>query len=263
MVADASINACINEGIENVLITSWKDDGAEASIFIILPSLAHIASIVYEKDEREIFKDSVGYGIDDFMLLDLPDEVYGDIDIYNPSKYGLYNDPLLGLCDYHLREIDHNYFKNIKERLEKVNNPDFGYIFDTVAKMCDVMEYKMDLGIRTRNAYLNGDKTELERLANEIYPLVAERIKSLYDSACYQWEREAKLNGFEVQDIRLGGLEKRIRHISRILKMYLNGEIEKIESLEEKPQAFYMNKKEGEGIILSIWEQTAMTKPWN
>lgn len=64
---------------------------------------------------------------------------------------------------------------------------------------------------------------------NRIYAVV----KKGYNSFRKVWYTERKGNGFEVQDIRFGGLERRLKNCKQILSDYINGEIEKIEELEE------------------------------
>ena len=46
--------------------------------------------------------------------------------------------------------------------------------------------------------------------------------------------KERKTFGFEVQDIRIGGLLQRIKRCKRTLENYLDGKIDKIEELEQE-----------------------------
>lgn len=266
--AEASLAACREKGVENVLITSWKDDGAESSLFSVLPALAYIAACAEgradEKRAAELFFDAVGESFEDFLCADFPDWVNGDPDLENPVKYGLYNDPFLGLFDYHLQEGKAAFFaENEKKLAELARKSKYGYLFDTLAKACSVMELKYDLGIVTRRAYREKDVAALKRLAEEIYPETARRVGALYEAFRRQWETECKLNGFEVHDIRLGGLRQRLEHCGKTLADYLAGKIEKIDPLEEEVLPFDKNKGRGEGMLYSIWMNTAMTKPLN
>ena len=47
--------------------------------------------------------------------------------------------------------------------------------------------------------------------------------------------RENKSYGFEIQDIRLGGLMTRITHCKEVILDYISGRISKIEELECEP----------------------------
>ena len=46
--------------------------------------------------------------------------------------------------------------------------------------------------------------------------------------------KECKNNGYEVLDLRIGGLESRARTAAERIYMYLNGQLERLEELEEK-----------------------------
>ena len=48
------------------------------------------------------------------------------------------------------------------------------------------------------------------------------------------WYTDNKANGFDVQEIRLGGVLQRLESQKERLQAYINGEISKIEELEEK-----------------------------
>ena len=56
-------------------------------------------------------------------------------------------------------------------------------------------------------------------------------IKNFYKSFKEQWSKENKSFGFEVSDIRLGGLILRLSHLIEIITDYINGKIDKIEAL--------------------------------
>ena len=96
-----------------------------------------------------------------------------------------------------------------------------------------------------------------------VYPETARRVRELYAAFCRQWERECKPNGFEVHDIRLGGLACRLEHCGRLLCEYAAGSIGKIDPLDEDPLPMEKGKERGEGLLYSIWLNTAMTKPLN
>ena len=60
------------------------------------------------------------------------------------------------------------------------------------------------------------------------------RIKNFYKLHQTRWFKDYKPHGFDVQDIRMGGLQRRIESCIERLEKYLSGEIEKIEELEEE-----------------------------
>ena len=202
--------------------------------------------------------------MNDFLLADITDWVNGDPGPVNPAKYSLYNDPFIGLLDYHLQENRGGYFAEQVDKLKAMaQDEEYGYIFDTLARQCEVLTYKHDLGVKTRKAYQAGDKAELRRLATVDYAETVKKLELLYDAFCAQWEKECKLEGFEVHDIRLGGLIKRVQHCQKLLIKYVNGEISEISPLKENPLPYWLNKEKGEGFILSQWIYNSMVKPMN
>ena len=105
-------------------------------------------------------------------------------------------------------------------------------MFDPVG-FPEVLELKYELGLRTRNAYQNDDRETLKKLANEDYPEVIRRLKIFHKAFEKQWMIDNKAYGFEVQEMRLGGLVCRLDSCRRRLLAYMNGRISRIEELEE------------------------------
>jgi hypothetical protein len=135
----------------------------------------------------------------------------------------------------------------------KENAGEYSHLFDTLAKLCDVLSIKYDLGIKLRKAYKAGDKAELKELAGKI-GLTADKVREFYKALRYQWFKENKTYGFEVQDIRLGGLETRLRSCKEMLEDYLSGKTQSIFELEEELLPLTEN---GERILLekNLWEK--------
>lgn len=59
------------------------------------------------------------------------------------------------------------------------------------------------------------------------------RLEEFYTAYEKQWMWENKPHGFDIIDIRLGGLLKRFEHAKQRILQYAKGEIERIEELEE------------------------------
>ena len=110
----------------------------------------------------------------------------------------------------------------------------YGYIFKNLSALCRVLEIKYELGIKTREAYKNGDKKALESLAKCEYKELIKRIKAFHDTLENQWMAENKGYGFEIHSARLGGLCQRIESCAKRILQYTSGKIEKIEELEEE-----------------------------
>jgi len=236
-----ALDSCKKHGIKNVFMTMWGDDGAECSHFAQLPSLFYLAEYAKgntdEKLIKEKFKRLVGIDYDEFMQIDCPNDVIP----YqgrprNPSKYMLYSDYFNGFMDCTILPGGGEKYVGYAEKLHETAKKSrrYGYVFDTAAKLCDVLAIKYELGLRTRNAYEAGDKAELKRLAENEYVQVAKRIDAYARAFEKQWMNDNKPHGFDVQDLRLGGLIRRTDACRRRLLDYVNGKIDRIDELEEK-----------------------------
>ncbi|MBR7185398.1 MAG: beta-N-acetylhexosaminidase [Clostridia bacterium] len=236
-----AMRACRKQGIRNVVFTMWGDDGAECSHFAQLPSLFYLAEYARgNTDEAKIkakFKRFSGLDFDEFMQIDCPNDVIPYTGRpRNPSKYMLYSDCFSGFLDYTVKagaEVQYQTYAQALYATAKKSRR-YGYVFDTAAKLCDVLAIKYALGLRTRAAYAAGDKAELKRLAEEEYVQVAKRITVFARAFEKQWMTDNKPHGFDVQHQRLGGLIYRIDACRRRLLDYANGKIDRIDELEEE-----------------------------
>lgn len=233
----AAIESCIEHGVEDVCITLWGDNGGECSKFAALPNIYAVSE--YAKGNFDLdrikkgFEDKYGIAFDDFMLIDLPDTANTDGNYNNSEKQLLYSDCLMGLLDCVVRDDDAKRYAECAKKLAPfTSNKDFGFLFKTAKAICDVLEYKYDIGIKTRKAYLDKNIDELKALI-PIYDEIIKRINIFYDALEVQWHIENKPHGFDIQDIRLGGVVRRIEHCKTKLLRYINGETENIPELEE------------------------------
>ena len=131
----------------------------------------------------------------------------------------------------------------------------FGYVFDTLYQLCRVLELKADLGVRTRKAYVDGDRTAVAALLPD-YDETRERLEAFYDAFRTQWYRENKPQGFEMQDARLGGLMLRLKNARRLLAAYADGAVERLEELEEPVLPLFGADNVGNGLCFNNWRQT-------
>ena len=258
----AAIRSCAENGIDEILVTCWKDDGAECSLFSSLPTLAAIAEFSrgnYDTDKiAQKFFHLTGVAFDAFLNMEKAN--FGkEIGWQNPSKYMLYSDPFLGFLDWTAQGQNEKEFVRIKADLEKgTKSRRFGYIFKTISSLCDVLEIKYTLGLRTREAYRSKNTNMLVTLIDD-YKTLEKRLGKFYSDFCVQWDKECKLNGFEVHDIRMGGVIRRVKHCRKILTDYLQKKTESIPSLEEKILP-YADSQPGEVVNYNNWRQESMIK---
>ncbi|MGN1095245.1 MAG: beta-N-acetylhexosaminidase [Eubacteriales bacterium] len=237
-----ALSECTAAGIKNVFLTLWGDNGGECPIFNVLPALMHAASIAEGMSEAEMkarFKEITGADFDDMLKLDLPNYIYGKniaVGTANYSKNRLYNDPFLGIADLNAENpVNTDIFKKHADalRLAGKRSGAYEYLFETQASLCDILSIKFDLGNITRALYKAGDKKALLCLAQNEYTECITLIEKFYSVFRSQWYKVNKTYGFEIQDIRLGGLIMRMKNCRERLIDYAEGKISDIPELSE------------------------------
>ncbi|MHA0857133.1 family 20 glycosylhydrolase [Paenibacillus sp. CMAA1364] len=270
-VSEMAHESCKTNGIKDVLMTAWGDNGAEASIHSILPSLQLWAELCYEDSSdpshlAERFETCVGGNYEDFMALDMPNLVPdntspGAVSI-NPPKYLLYQDILTGLFDKHV--IPEVYAEHYRKSAEVIHegmdrNPNWKALFETQYALCKVLELKCDVGINIRQAYLNKDDATLTLHVEEILPELKRRTEDFMTAYRTQWNEENKIFGLDVFDIRMGGLLQRMEVAVSRLSGYLSGQISQLEELEQEILYFDSREEEGNSKATSanLWNRIA------
>ena len=89
------------------------------------------------------------------------------------------------------------------------------------------------LGIRTRKAYSEKNIEDLKMVARD-YGKCIRKLEKFHESFKALWFNDNKPNGFDVQDIRLGGLKQRLLTCKGRLEEYIAGKIETLPELDEE-----------------------------
>ena len=244
-----AMKVCREMGIGNYIMTAWGDDGAECSPFACLPAFAYAAGIANNVEYKPLFFAMTGIAFDDFMTLDLPNEVSEkSVVVVEPSKQALFNDPLYGILDGMVKTGDGSLFTEYRKRIASMTTDDrWGYLFRTQEALLKILSIKYELGMETRMAYHEG-KDALQELLPK-YEELCVYIEQYYEALRCQWYAENKRYGFEVQDYRLGGLIRRVENVHRILKEYITGDDVVLEELEEDVLSVMCNEAiNGKGI---------------
>lgn len=236
---------CEVNKIREVTITAWGDNGAECSIFSILPTLNFAGNTKYFGADIPFssnFECLTQMEFESFLSIDRVNQIGENWSPLNRNymcSTFLYNDPLLGIYDSTVRDDQSQIYQKVKLSLAKnTSNEKFGYIFKSLESLIDVLIHKCDFGLRLRSAYKAKDLNKLAKLESEVETIKV-KLMSFYRDFSYQWHRESRSNGFDVQDLRIGGLKMRLEHTQSLLKDYLNNKIERIDELEETIRDFY------------------------
>jgi len=238
-----ALDACEKNGTENVMMCLWGDDGNECSRYFELPALWFVGKYAHGvKDIAEIkrsFEEYFGIPYDTFNLieeLNRPDNTdFGKCD-YNPSRFMLYSDPFMGFKDCFVTEEGEQQFSKIAKSLAEAAKqyPRWSRQLGLAEIFAELLSKKYALGLKTRRAYSAQDKAELRRLVDECYTPLLELIPRYLEAFRKCWNEENKPFGFDLQDIRIGGVLQRVKSCRARLIDYIEGLISEIPELAEE-----------------------------
>jgi hexosaminidase len=243
---EAGMTSALENGIRHITVTAWGDNGGECSPFAVLPSL-FVAREILEGRIKDTAYDQPSF----FLLTGMPLARFLDLDSTNqivngssaPNDYArrfLYNDPLMGLVDSLVpSDADKVYTLNgdhLKEDLSFAG--DYHYLFETQIALNQLLAKKALLGLHLREAYQKKDNAALTRGLEEIQDCrtALSRFDRLFRK---QWFFENKPQGWDVQDLRLGGLEARLESAEKEVGDYLKGITSSIPELAEKALSYF------------------------
>ncbi|WP_407946113.1 beta-N-acetylhexosaminidase [Paenibacillus athensensis] len=263
--SDEALLVCKQEGIREAYATLWGDDGNEGHPFAALLGLQLYAEHAYcaERPDREVIAQRVklitGIDAEAFLLLKELDETPGsepdNRKQSNPSKFLLYQDVLLGLFDRQIDGLPLNaHYEQLESKLREAHTQTATAggvpgLFEMPEKLCAVLKHKSELGLTLKRAYDQGDRDALRHAARHKLPQIAEAVRELREAHRRQWLSRFKPFGWEVLDIRYGGVISRLESAARRLSDYTEGRIARIEELEQERLPYSpVNRFNGQGV---------------
>jgi len=233
----AALEACKQENVKNILATAWLN-GGEGSLILSLAGLAWYADFDYKgkfdiESVKKCFEFSCGASYDDVVMCE--EVEYPDGGEFPVTRSLIFNDMLHGLIDANIIGFDMaSFYKPLTKKLNSVNNLGiFESAYDVIRKISSLLENKADFGVRLKEAYDKNDKEALSNLAEECR-VIKEKAEELRVAHKRAWMEYYSPFGWEVYDIRYGGMLARIETCKERILDYLNGTISKIEELEEE-----------------------------
>ena len=237
--------SCEKQKIDQVFCTFWFDNGMETPARTAIYSAVYFAQLCYygeaDTDKMDLWlKQLTGYKEEEFLLLDMFDSPKGVLEdnknADNPSKYLLYQDVLIGLFDGQVEQMNLDvYYQELNEKLEKLSprGSSMDEVFIYYRGLAQVLAKKSMMGVKLRKAYQNKQESELVQLKDEMESCL-DMLWQLKEMRKKIWFNECKPFGYEVLDIRLGGVGTRMESAVQRLESYLKKEVDILEELEEK-----------------------------
>lgn len=271
-------------GIPQAICTFWYDNGAETPMACDLFSTVCFAQLCYAEQEvsvQELYagadgwlKQFGGFLSEDYMLLDALDKVpqttEENEEAANPSKYLLYQDVLMGLFDKQTEGMElGKYYRQLADKLQRCSQDALSpekkpetagreemiRVFRYYTAAAELLSKKAELGLELAAAYKRDDRKRLGECA-EILRECERLCVCLKDLREDIWMEECRPFGWEVLDIRLGGLTARLQSASKRIRGYLEGKWESLPELEEE-RLFYKPAADGGAVLPScnLWER--------
>lgn len=246
-----ALDACRETGVQEVFATIWGGD--DSHLILAMPGLAWFADYDYvggydEASMKRCLRYACSVDYDTLMLCELPEHPDGQKS--SLTRGLLYNDPLLGLADKHFEHLPmQDYYRETTARLaeSRPQNPLFAPAYELILKLSSLLEYKADFGVRLKRAYDANDRGALKDFIAEC-DIVLERLRALRDCHYDVWMYYNKPHGWEIHDIRYGGLIQRFDTVKRRLADYLEGRTAQLEELDEARLRLYGEDGDGDPI---------------
>ena len=249
----AGMRAARRENVKISVFCTWEDSG-DCPHFLALPmaivaaDMDYVGSYSREEMQRKV-KFLYGVDFDDFNKMGYADHVHQNEDQELATKFLLYNDPLIGLLDYHVRDLDLRKFYGdmVRDYRDRGNarHPGMKLSFDQFKMILSILELKADYGVRLKRAYDRHDREALVALCDDAR-LIKARLERLMVIDRELFTFYYKGLGFETFELRRATLCARFDTLVYKLEAYLDGRLASIEELEQERLPYNCNPYENE-----------------
>jgi hexosaminidase len=260
-----ALSQCKKHGVKQVFATAWGDNGAESNLLTILYGLQLFAEIDYqgyydESHTKKRFAFCVGADPNAFLDISLFNEIPGlrrvGQNVVNPHKPLLFEDPLMPLFEKDFEGLDIlSHYRKLEEKFSvyQTENPDFALLFEFYTALARALVVKENWRSKAATAVRSKDYETAKSLPD----LAEENINCLYqlkEAWRSLWFSTNKPFGFEVIDVRLGGIISRFESAKQRMQDFADRKIEDIPELscEKLP---YLKTEDGEIRYLSQWSK--------
>ncbi len=240
-------------GFRNVLGTVWGDDGSECNHFLSLFGAQIYAEYKYANDVTlsrvmERFELTTGASAQAFIDMSdfhmIPDRsenlaqyTNGHLCVHDfIGKKLMWQDIMVGLKDHQLFDVPMSApYAELAEKFHGYQNH-CGKLqkhFRFIESLFDMMSAKCAIAEQLKPRYEQNDRAYLKLVADQLLPELAVKVENTRKLYRDMWLSTNKPFGLEVVDTRYGGLIARIDSAITRLNAYLDGQIDRLEELDE------------------------------
>lgn len=249
-VMDVAFPVAKEFGVTDILMTTWGDQGNDCPFYAIMPAFWYAAHQLYpcSADVDAMVLGFTGFTCAQWRIADEINYIVRiDKKVSNAGTWALHNDLLIGMMDYHISDDADEHYRRLYSLLLPLcrENSQFAYIFRFYAALCRVMAGKTTFSKRLRRAYMAGDRENMRQMQAEL-PALAQAIEDFRRVFREIWMQDNKGFGFEVMDLRFGGMAARCQTVYDVLQDYLDGKLQHIYELEEERLPYWADALEEE-----------------
>lgn len=240
----AGLTACMKAGVSFVFATAWGDNGTETNVTAALLGMQLYGEMTYTGayDEAALavrFRRCCGADAQAFLDISLINTIPGMCshhdDPVNACKFMLYQDPLVELFEADTKGFAMaEHFSSLAALYDRYaeENPPYSLLFDFYTTLAYALALKSVWHENAAEAVRRGDRDQAAALAENI-PATIEAIESLRLIWRRLWESTNKPNGFEVIEVRLGGVAARLSTAMEKMSAFASGAVDDIPELTE------------------------------
>ena len=254
----SGLTACAKANIPLALATAWGDNGGECNLTAALLGLQLSGELTFrpDYDEDELARrfrrcchaDAQAF-LDLSLLNYMPGMKDNPSDPVNACKFMLYQDPLIQLFEadtagYAMAE----HFGSLVTRYARyaLENPDYALLFDFYTALANALALKCVWHEQAGDAVRSRNREQAAALADGI-PATVEALDTLRVVWRRLWESTNKPNGFEIIEVRMGGIAARMATAGEKMRAFALGQVDTIPELEE--QALITKRRPNGSII--------------
>lgn len=232
--------------IPMVIATAWGDNGAECNLLASLYAMTIYAQMCYQEDYDPAecaarFRSLAGADAKAFEDLTRFNQLPGVKDWtlrpVNAAKFLLYQDPIVPLFENDLAGIDtEKAYQELEQdyaRYQK-ENPAFEKLFGFYAQLARTLRWKCAFHTQAGTT-VRGKDRKAACCCAEIAKKTAVELNVLRETWRELWYETNRMYGFEIIDLRLGGIAARMESAAKLMEAFARGEIKTIAPLEEVP----------------------------
>lgn len=239
---------------DELFASVWGDDAPESILDEALLGMQMYAERQFDAcgDMDEIknrFQACTGGKAEDFYALDGFDDIpcihgeAGNQRADNPSKWLLWQAPMLGLFDDNIKGLPlSEHYHQLAKRLKHACSGPYAPMFRYLGQGAETIGQKALLGVMITDAYRAKDRAALLDIAENLIPKLADNVREMRLLHREIFFKTYQPEGWEVFDVRYGGLLAQLDTTIERLRGYAEGLYPVLDELE-RPRLPYNGQK--------------------